>query len=125
MLLLLRRRPRFSVALVALVVALTAFTGAAIGLLAWREQRVQSRSLADAAMTQAARLVATHTARFLQSAESSVRLGPTLVAERRLNPNDFHAVEAFVLGVLRAHPELTWVSYGDRDDRFVGARRAA
>src|SRR5262245_49299290 len=76
-------------------------------------------------MTQAARLVATHTARFLQSAESSARLGPTLVAERRLDPNDFHAVEVFVLGVLRAHPELTWVSYGDRDDRFVGARRAA
>ncbi|HTK92313.1 MAG TPA: adenylate/guanylate cyclase domain-containing protein [Verrucomicrobiae bacterium] len=124
-LLLLRRRPRFSVALVALVVALTAFTGAAIGLLAWREQRAQSRALADAAMTQAARLVATHTARFLQAAESSARLGPAVVAEGRLDPHDFHAVEAFVLGVLRAHPELTWVSYGDRDDRFVGARRAA
>jgi adenylate cyclase len=124
-LLRLRWRPRFSVALVALVVVLTAFTGATIGWLAWREQRAQSRALADAAMTQAARLVATHTARFLRGAEGSARLGPRLVAEKRLDPADFDAVEAFVLGVLRAHPELTWVSYGDREDRFVGAWRDA
>lgn len=47
-LLWLRWRPRFSVALVALVVALTAFTAASIGWLAWREQRAQTRALADA-----------------------------------------------------------------------------
>ena len=123
LLLRLRWRPRFSVALVALVVALTAFTGATIGWLAWREQRAQSRALADAAMTQAARLVATHTARFLRDAEWSARLGPQLVREGRLNPDDFDAVEEFALGVLRAHPQLTWVSYGDREDRFVGAWR--
>jgi adenylate cyclase len=123
LLLRLRWRPRFSVALVALVVALTAFTGATIGWLAWREQRAQSRALADAAMTQAARLVATHTARFLRDAEWSARLGPELVREGRLDPYDFDALETFVLGVLRAHPQLTWVSYGDREDRFVGAWR--
>jgi class 3 adenylate cyclase len=123
LLLRLRWRPRFSVALVALVVALTAFTGATIGWLAWREQRAQSRALADAAMTQAARLVATHTARFLREAEWSARLGPQLVREGRLDPDDFDAIETFVLGVLRAHPQLTWVSYGDREDRFVGAWR--
>jgi adenylate cyclase len=121
----LRRRPRFCVALVALVVALTAFTGATIGGLAWREQRAQSRALADAAMGQAAELAASHAARFLKNAEWSARLGPQLVAERRLDPGDLDAVEAFVLGVLRAQPELTWVSYGDRDDRFVGAWRGA
>jgi class 3 adenylate cyclase len=121
----LRRRPRFAVALAALVVALTAFTGAVIGGLAWREQRAQSRALADAAIAQGARLAAAHTARFLRNAEWSVRLGPRLAAERRLDVGDFDAVEAFVLGVLRAHPELTWVSYGDRGDRFVGAWRDA
>ena len=43
--------------------------------------------------------------------------------EKRLDPYDFDALETFVLGVLRAHPQLTWVSYGDREDRFVGAWR--
>ena len=117
-LLKLRWRPRFSVALVTLVVALTAFTGASIGWLAWREQRAQTRALADAAMAQAAQLVATHTARFLRNAEWSARLGPQLVREGRLDPENFDALETFVLGVLRAHPELTWASYGDRDDRY-------
>ena len=124
-LLWLRWRPRFSVALVTLVVALTAFTGASIGWLAWREQRAQTRALADAAMAQAGQLVATHTARFLRNAEWSARLGPQLVREGRLDPENFDALETFVLGVLRAHPELTWASYGDRDDRFVGAWRNA
>lgn len=124
-LLWMRWRPRFSVALVTLVVALTAFTGASIGWLAWREQRAQTRALADAAMGQAGQLVATHTARFLRNAEWSARLGPQLVREGRLDPENFDALETFVLGVLRAHPELTWASYGDRDDRFVGAWRNA
>jgi hypothetical protein len=29
----------------------------------------------------------------------------------------------YVIAVLRVNPQLTWVSYGDRDDSFVGARR--
>jgi len=119
----LGRRPRFSVALVALVVGLTMFTGATIGGLAWREQRAQARAMADAATAQAAGLVAAHTTRFLRNAEWAARLGPQLVAQRRLDPGDFDALERHVLGVLRAHPELTWVSYGDREDRFVGAWR--
>ena len=119
----LRRRPSLRTTLVALVVGLTALTGVAIGGLAWRAHRAHSRAILDAAMAQAARLVATSTTRFLRDAESAVRLGPALVAQGQLDPADDRALEHFLLAVLDAHPDLTWSSYGDRDDRFVGAKR--
>jgi sigma-B regulation protein RsbU (phosphoserine phosphatase) len=105
------------------VVLLTGLTGAAIGGLAWREQRTRSRALLDAAMAQAARLTAAHAARVFEDAESTARLGPQLVQQRQLDPADPAALERFTLSVLRAHPHVSWVSYGDRDDGFVGAWR--
>src|SRR5687768_12796517 len=111
----LRRRPPFRLALVGLVVLLTALTGVAIGGLAWREQRARSRALIDAAMAQAARLTAAHAQRLLQDAESTVRLGSQLVQQGQLDPSDARALERFTLALLQAHPYLTWVSYGDRD----------
>lgn len=102
---------------------LTGLTGATIGGLAWREQRARSRTLVDAAMTQAARLTAAHAARVLDDAEAVARLGPRLVELGQLDPGDTRALERFTLAVLRANPHLSWVSYGDRDDRFVGAWR--
>jgi class 3 adenylate cyclase len=119
----MRRRPSFSAALLGLVVTLTAVTAASIGGLAWLEQRERSRGIADAAILQAATLTAAHAGRFLSEAESAARLGPQLVAAARLDPRDDAAIEAFVLAVLRSHPQLSWVSYGDADDRFVGAWR--
>ena len=121
----LRRRPPFTLALVGLVVLLTGLTGAVIGGLAWREQRARSRALLDAAMAQAARLTAAHTARVFEDAESMVRLGPLLVGQNRLDADDTRAVEGYVLAALRANPHVSWVSYGDRQDRFVGAWRDA
>ena len=120
-----RRRPPFTLALVGLVVLLTGLTGAVIGGLAWREQRLRSRALLDAAMAQAARLTAAHAARVFEEAEASVRLGPLLVEQGQLNPADGVAIERYVLAVLRAHPHVSWVSYGDRRDHFVGAWRDA
>ena len=119
------RRPPFTLALIGLVVILTGLTGAVIGGLAWREQRARSRALVDAAMTQAARLTAAHAARVLDDAASTARLGPALVAQGQLDPADDRALERFVLAVLRSHATLSWVSYGDRRDRFVGAWRDA
>jgi adenylate cyclase len=113
------------VALVGLVVLLTALTGGVIGGLAWHEQRARSRALVDAAMAQAARLTAAHAGRVLEDAEATVRLGPQLVAQGQLDPADGGALERFALSVLRAHPALSWVSYAGRDDRFVGAWRDA
>jgi class 3 adenylate cyclase len=113
------------VALVGLVVGLTALTGLTIGGVAWLEQRARSHAIVDAAMAQAARLTAAHAARFLHDAESAARLGPQLVAERQLDLDDDAELERFTLAMLRAHPQLSWVSYGDRDDRFVGAWRDA
>jgi sigma-B regulation protein RsbU (phosphoserine phosphatase) len=106
-------------------VLLTGLTGALIGGLAWREQRARSRALVDAAMVQAARLTAAHAARVLDDAESVARLGPQLVELGQVDPGDPRALERYTLAVLRAHPHLSWVSYGDRDDRFVGAWRDA
>ncbi|HXH83763.1 MAG TPA: adenylate/guanylate cyclase domain-containing protein, partial [Candidatus Tectomicrobia bacterium] len=120
-----RLRPPFWVALVGLVVAITALTGTTIGGLAWLEQRATSRTIVDAAMAQAARLSASHAARFLHDAESAARIGPQLVAQGQLDPSDDTGLERFVLATLYAHPHLTWVSYSDRDDRFVGAWRDA
>jgi class 3 adenylate cyclase len=105
------------------VVLLTGLTGATIGGLAWREQRARSRALLDAAMTQAARLTAAHAARVFEDAEATARLGPQLVQARQLDPGDSDALERFTLSVLRSHTHVSWVSYGDRDDRFVGAWR--
>jgi class 3 adenylate cyclase len=118
-----RRRPPFTLALVGLVVLLTGLTGAVIGGLAWRDQRVRSRALIDTAMAQAARLTAAHAQRVLEDAESIARLGPELVQRGRLDPNDAQALEAFTQSVLRAHSHVSWVSYGDRRNRFVGAWR--
>src|SRR5688500_19803231 len=85
---LVRLRPPFTVALVGLVVLITAATATAIGGLAWREQRARSRAIVDAAMAQTARLAASHTQQFLREAESIARLGPQLVAQGQLNPRD-------------------------------------
>jgi class 3 adenylate cyclase len=120
---LFRRRPPFTLALVGLVVVLTGLTGAVIGGLAWREQRTRSRALIDAAMAQAARLTAANASRVFEDAESIVRVGLQLVHQGRLDPDDPGALEAFTTSVLRAHPHVSWVSYGDRRDRFVGAWR--
>ena len=114
-------RPPISLALVGLVMLLTAATGATLGALAWREKHAGSRALVDNAMAQAARMTADHAAEFLRHAESTVRLGPSLVARGLLAPDDFRALGDYALGVLRANPQLSWVSYGDRADRFVGA----
>jgi class 3 adenylate cyclase len=119
----LDRRPPFTLALVGLVVLLTGLTGAAIGGLAWREQRVRSRALLDTAMAQAARLTAAHAARVFEDAEATARLGPQLAQQRQLDPSDTRALERFTLSVLRTHQHVSWVSYGGRDDRFVGAWR--
>ena len=120
---LARLRPPFTVALVALVVLITGATALAIGALAWSEQRARSRTIVDAAMAQTARLAAQHAQQFLREAESIARLGPQLVAEGQLDPRDDRDVERFVVAALRSNPRLTWVSFGDRQDRFIGAWR--
>ena len=116
-----RARPPISIALVGLVTLLTAGTGAVLGTLAWREKLTGSRALVDNAMAQAARMTADHAAAFLRQTEAFVRLGPNFVARGLLDPGDIGTVGEFALSVLRANPQLSWVSYGDRDDRFVGA----
>jgi adenylate cyclase len=116
-------RPPISLALVGLVTLLTAGTGLMLGALAWREKLAGSRALVDGAMAQAARMTADHTQEFLRHVENTVRLGPSLVAQGTLDPNDFRALGEYALGVLRANPRLAWVSYGDQTDRFVGAWR--
>jgi len=121
----LRRRPPFAVVLVLLVTGFTALTGAAIGGLAWWENRATSRTLLETVMAQTARLAADQAEEFLRSAESAVQLGPNLVAVGELDLANEVQVERFVLATLRAYPGLTWVSYGGADDRFVGAWRDA
>ncbi len=85
-------RPPISLALVGLVMLLTAATGATLGAVAWREKHAGSRALVDNAMAQAARMTADHAAEFLRHAESTVRLGPSLVERGLLAPDDFRAL---------------------------------
>jgi adenylate cyclase len=110
---------------VALVALVTGLTGAVIGGLAWQEKRAGARALTDVAMAQVARLTAEHAARFFADVEPAARLGPALVARRLLDPDDSAQLERYLVEVLRAHPQLEWASYGDRDARFVGAWRDA
>jgi sigma-B regulation protein RsbU (phosphoserine phosphatase) len=109
--------------LVGLVVLVTAATGGAIGGLAWWENRATARTLIEASMAQTARQTAAQTARFLAEAETALRLGPELVARGLLDPGDRRALESFMLSLLAARPHLSWASYGDAADRFVGAWR--
>jgi class 3 adenylate cyclase len=110
---------------VLLVGGFTALTGAAIGGLAWQENREASRALLETAMARTAQLAADQAEEFLVSAEAAARLGPELVRTGALDPSDERQLERFVLGTLRANPGLTWVSYGSATDRFVGAWRDA
>ena len=118
-----RPRPPISIALIGLVTLLTAGTGAMLGAVAWREKLAGSRALVDNTMQQAARMTADHAGEFLRHAETAVRLGPSLVARGLLAPDDFRALGEYTLGVLRTDPRMSWISYGDRADRFVGAWR--
>ena len=121
----LRARVPFSVTLVILVVGLTALAGAALGTVAWREKRALSRQLLEDTMGRTARLASAQAERFLREAETAARLGPELVAQGLLDVGRDEALERFTVATLRTHPTLAWVSYGDRDDRFVGAWRDA
>ena len=121
----MRRRPPFWLVLVLVVGGFTALTGAAIGVLAWRENREASRALLETAMARTARLAADQAEEYLRSAESAVRLGPELVRTGALDPDDDRQLEHFTLAALRAHPGMSWVSYGSAGDRFVGAWRDA
>jgi adenylate cyclase len=76
-------------------------------------------------MAQAARLTAAHADRVFEEAEAVARMGLYLAQQRQLDLDDPVALQRFTLSVLRAHPHVSWVSYGDRDDRFVGAWRDA
>jgi class 3 adenylate cyclase len=118
-------RLSFSLALVDLAIGLTVLTGAMLGALAWQEKRAFSREIVDGAMARTGRLAAAQVERFLRDAESAVRLGPEMVAQGLLDPSSDGALERFTLATLRAHPHLAWVSYGGRDDHFVGAWRDA
>jgi class 3 adenylate cyclase len=118
-------RLSFSLALVGLAIGLTVLTGAVLGALAWQEKRAFSREIVDGAMARTGRLAAAQVERFLRDAESAVRLGPEMVAQSLLDPSSDGALERFTLATLRAHPHLAWVSYGGRDDHFVGAWRDA
>jgi HAMP domain-containing protein len=111
------------VALIALIVLVTGLTGAVLGGLAWLEKRAGARALTDTAMAQVAGLTAEHAAQFFGDTEPAVRLGPLLVAQGTLDPADLAGLERYLLSMVRAHPALTWASYGDRNDRFVGAWR--
>jgi class 3 adenylate cyclase len=117
------RRLPFSTALVAMIALVTGLTGAALGGLAWYEKHTGARALTDVAMMQAARLTADHAKRFFEDAEPAARLGPLLVASGILDPESAPALERYVLSSLEANPALAWVSYGDREDRFIGAQR--
>lgn len=118
-------RLSFSVALVALAVGVTLLAGITLGALAWREKRSLSRQLMADTMARTAQLAAGHAELFLRDAESAVHLGPQMVTQGLLDPERREDLERFTLAVLRAHPRLAWVSYGDRSDRFVGAWRDA
>src|SRR5262245_60937618 len=109
--------------MVALIVLVTGMTGALLGGLAWLEKRSGARALTGTAMTQVAGLTAEHAERFFGDAEPAVRLGPSLVDQKMLDPADSAALERYLLAVLRAHAQLTWASYGDRDDRLLGVMR--
>jgi class 3 adenylate cyclase len=117
------RRPSFSILLVALVALVTGLTGAVLGGLAWREKRAGARALTDVAMVQVAHLTSEHATRFFADIEPAARLGPSFVARGLLDPADTTQLARYLVELLRAHPHLAWASYGDRDDRFVGAWR--
>ena len=122
---MLRRRPPFAITLVLVVAGFTAITGAAIGGLAWGENRATARALLETVIARSARFAAEQTEGFLRTAESAASLGPQMVRSGQLDPSDPRALERFTLAALRGFPAFSWVSYGGANERFVGAWRDA
>src|SRR5512145_1100481 len=115
-----RWRPPFSLALIGLVVLVTAATGAILGFVGWRDKLVGSRILVARAMTQTSRLTVEHTASLLRHAEVAARQGPAFVRQGLLDPADPRVLDHYTLAVLRGHADFTGVGYVDRSDGFVG-----
>ncbi len=118
-----RRRPPFTVVLVAVVVGLLVIASGAIGGLSILHARRSTVALVSHAMGELAELTVGHTRAFLAEAEQLAAMGPGLVERGVLDPGDADRMGRYFLEVVRAHPRLAWASYGGVDDRFVGAWR--
>jgi hypothetical protein len=61
--------------------------------------------------------------RLFTNAQSAQQLLSSSFSQDLIDLTDLAATEAFMLGVLRAYPNFTWVQYGDADGDFLGAQR--
>jgi len=118
-----RRRLPFTLALVGVITLLLVVMGATMAGLSYRHTLHTAESLMRAAMDQASGLAADRALAFLREAEASAALGPRLAADGLLDVRDDTVLSRYALAVLGTRPALTWVSYGGRDERFVGAWR--
>ncbi len=119
----LRRRPPFTVILVGVLGVLLVAASAAIGGLSIVHARRSTFALVAHAMGELAELTVGHTRSFLAHAEQLAAVGPGLVEQGLLDPDDDAQLGRYFTAVVQSHPQLAWASYGSADDHFIGAWR--
>ena len=116
------RGPSYRARLVAGVCGLVLFTGAAVTWLAHRSARSSTEALVDSLFREVSGHAVTHTRAFVLRAaplaESLARL-----ADDGLALDDSDRLAGQLLGVMKANPGLSWVSYGDEAGNFTGVYR--
>jgi len=115
-------RPSFRAKLVTGVCGLVLFTGVVVLWLAHRSARASTESLTDSVFREVSGRAAAHGRGFV------LRAGPVVeslvqLADKGLAVDEPDRLAPQLLGVLKANPGLSWVSYGDESGRFTGAYR--
>ena len=103
---------------------LVVVTGVALTAFAYRSSRANTAALANALFREVTAHAVTqardHVLRVVPVARSLAALG-----DRGLTLDNSDKLAAQMLGLLRANPGVTWISYSDEAGTFTGARRRA
>jgi sigma-B regulation protein RsbU (phosphoserine phosphatase) len=114
--------PSFRTKLVAGVCGLVLFTGAIVLWLAHRSARAGTEALTGSVFREVSGRAAAHTRGFvLRPAPVAATL--VQLADNGLAVDDPDHLAPQLLGVLKANPGLSWVSYSDESGSFTGAHR--
>src|SRR5262245_19077740 len=112
----------FRAKLVLGVCGLVLFTGSVVLWLAHLSAKASTEALTASVFREVSGRAATHTRAFVLRAAPVVE-SLTQLADKGLEVDDPDRLAPQLLGVLKANPGLSWVSYSDESGSFTGANR--